>query len=254
MAGIITSCGFSLPSPVAPPVGIATLPIALYTPSPTIRLDETSTPDFTQIIRAQKSQTAVYLATSIAKVINTVNAKHTLLALTPTATPTMVPTDTPTLDYAQYANRWSVYRNDEYGFTFEYPALYDSEPYKRCNPATSLLMGDYGVIIDRTRALNINDYLEKTFKLSDPFELVSRKTVTVGSVEGVELQYRSRYASDENGTIYYKDYMDTYIQRSDTVFDFYYTPPVQGHPACDTSNREYAHMLNTFVFITTDNQ
>lgn len=77
--------------------------------------------------------------TTVASVEPTVTATATIASPepTPTATPspsltpTSTPTATPTLDYARFVDSWKTYRNEKYGFTFEYPAIYDEPPFAR---------------------------------------------------------------------------------------------------------------------------
>jgi hypothetical protein len=45
---------------------------------------------------------------------------------------------TPTLNYSYYQDKWSVYTDPQLGFSFEYPAIFDVEPYRSCLPSTDV--------------------------------------------------------------------------------------------------------------------
>lgn len=43
--------------------------------------------------------------------------------------PTITPYQTSALDFSQYIDKWITYENEDYGFSFEYPAIYDEFTY-----------------------------------------------------------------------------------------------------------------------------
>jgi len=64
----------------------------------------------------------------------------------PTHAPTYTPTITPTLDFFLYKDVWNTYVNKMYGFSFEYPAIYDQALYTQCRVRASQF--DNGVRFD----------------------------------------------------------------------------------------------------------
>lgn len=108
-----------------------------------------------------------------------VNLTKTPLPLTTTPSPPVIITlsvdskyDT---DLQEYAGRWLTYKNQEYGITFDYPAIYEIEPYvNNCSlretqgsPDSSLL----NITVGQRIWIDIKDAKGKTFEESFGEEL-----------------------------------------------------------------------------------
>ncbi len=103
-------------------------------------------------------------------------------------------------DYVNIAD-WQTYRNEEYGFEFKYPTIYDEkEEYESCrlresinkdvNPHLfiSLASRVWLQILD-PEGLTLSEYVDKKTD-SELIELESKKTTLVGGKEAVSLTYR----------------------------------------------------------------
>lgn len=55
--------------------------------------------------------------------------------LQPTSTPSLILlTNTPTSDVTQFTSQWKQFTSRLYNLSFEYPAIYDEQPYSSCRP------------------------------------------------------------------------------------------------------------------------
>ncbi|MCP4371696.1 MAG: hypothetical protein GY797_26795 [Deltaproteobacteria bacterium] len=144
-----------------------------------------------------------------------------------TPTPISTATSTPTVDLISLFDKpftdWKVYTNTEYGFSFEYPAVYnltadtfsceitESEIIK--NEQYFRLGHRYGIVIaDMPQGLNLSDYVDQLVNESqgDDWVLGSRESVVVGNQEAIKIVYGSgslmrpvtEILLEKNGKIY----------------------------------------------------
>jgi len=86
-------------------------------------------------MRATQTQSALMQRTRVAlaarAIEQTAQAQETIQALTPSPT-RVTPTATATIDYSPYLDDWSVYTNEQYGFSFEYQSIWDMPPFNSC--------------------------------------------------------------------------------------------------------------------------
>ena len=96
----------------------------------------------TIIPSAAASPTAIILTHAVTARAITPNRK--IVTVQPQA---LRPTDTPqpAVDVQHFKNVWKTYTNTEYGFSFEYPAIYDHSPYDRCAVITRTISSDFSL-------------------------------------------------------------------------------------------------------------
>lgn len=119
----------------------------------------------------------------------------------PTATSTIPPTAQVTLPAAPSATpnpstsvTWNTYRNDAYGFTFEYPAIYDETSYKdSCGIKESndgIHLGhQIDVLFLESNGLTLTDYASSLLQ-SKGWTLDSLTNVTINDLNAVTVEYR----------------------------------------------------------------
>jgi hypothetical protein len=222
-------------------------PAQTLTAAPTqiATLEPSSSPtrDLTITSRAQQTQTAAPIDTSIAKVNSTSNARATIRALTPSATATATPTSRPTLDFTLFVNAWRTYRNEAYGFSFEYPAIYDETG---CGPSVSneteiYVGGRSALYIEDANGRSIDEYIDFSIKRNE-FTLQSQTEGSVNGFRAVTIEYR--FSSLNRWGI------ATIFQRRDKIYTFNFTAGV----TCDFPESQvfeldaYFHMMQSFKF------
>ena len=101
----------------------------------TSTIQSTPTPDAVQM-RATQTQSVPMDRTRVALVARaieqTAQAQETIQALTPSPT-RVTPTATSTIDYLPYLDDWSIYTNEQYGFSFNYHTIWDLPPFNSCS-------------------------------------------------------------------------------------------------------------------------
>lgn len=122
----------------------------------------------------------------------------------PSRTPTIEPSATEAaFDFARLADKWLVYRNETYGFTFEYPAVYAEGPYSYCD-LQEFETPDGGITITvgmrsdlyvfDPQGQTIEDYVDsriEELKAGDPdWELTDRAETTQAGVDAISITYR----------------------------------------------------------------
>ena len=117
----------------SPPVTPSTVP-SNTSVRLTSTIRSTPTPDAVQM-RATQTQSALMQRTRVAlaarAIEQTAQAQETIQALTPSPT-RVTPTATATIDYSPYLDAWSIYTNEQYGFSFEYKSIWDLPPFNSC--------------------------------------------------------------------------------------------------------------------------
>jgi Tol biopolymer transport system component len=114
-------------------------------------------------------------------------------------------------DFTDMVDKWLTYRNETYGFSFEYPAVYAEGPYAYCDvreiPIEDGVMITIGMRSDlyvfAAHGQTVEDYVDSTIEdrqSGDPdWELTNRKTTTQAGVEAISIDYRfgslSRFGS-----------------------------------------------------------
>ena len=121
---------------------------------------------------------------------------------------------------------WKVYQNEEYGFEFLYPPIYDTQEDEFCrlmqSEETITIRGlEYDVgsrvnvgsrvslSIDYVRGLDLAKYIEYTYEsvkeVYDYFKIESKKTITIGGKKAVKISYKLRgpmpISDEENGDL-----------------------------------------------------
>jgi len=183
----------------------------------------------------------------------TVQAQVTMLALTPSKNPRLTPTITPTLDFSTFANRWKIYRNEDYPISFEYPAIYDEEPYSQFGCNINVSTNDKNVYFDIGERVNadhqtLEAYVDKFIKDNEgsDFKVVSREDGTVGGVKSTTIQYRFG-GTGRLGVV-------TYFERENKIYGLDFTAGVfcenmVGDSASGmTEFTTYFHILESFQF------
>ncbi len=172
----------------------------------------------------------------------------------------------------RYADRWSVYRDDNHGFSFEYPLLYDKnkppELYKeyaglaemvQCAPfvvldtttsVTQIFMGEISIVISETVS-NLDDYL--TAHLGEVLkenELTVNEPIRVDSVPGRIIEYRHPTYESSGAQLYS---VEAVIKQGRFIVSFVVKPPLVGNATCDLPDapgslmwEAYFHLLETF--------
>ncbi len=155
---------------------------------------------------------------------------------------------------------WTTHRNDQYGFSFEYPAIYDEEANREtCGVRTDTNLEDprmgpikfqiqvglqiYLFVLD-PQGSSLGDFVNRFVKEREGAEwiLQSKRDISVHEVKGKKIDFRfgglRRY-----GTV-------TFVKRSGNIWLFAFTAGAQ----CDFPEQgieelaAYEHMLKTFKF------
>jgi hypothetical protein len=168
---------------------------------------------------------AVFTATS-----NTPNAPYTF---------------TKTLDYSKFTGVWKKYHNSSYGFSFEYPAIYDEAPYTPCGVKTNQdavsLGGRSDLLILDPNGLGLKDFIDQTIKTKG-YSLQAQKNELIDGYDSITIEYRFG-GLNRFGTF-------TMFKRGSLVFAFGFTAGA----ACDIPESQlfeidaYQHMIMTFHF------
>jgi hypothetical protein len=105
-------------------------------------------------------------------------------------------------DFTGLIDKWLTYRNETYGFSFEYPAVYAEGPYAFCDlreiPIQDGVMITIGMRSDLyvfdAQGQTIEEYVDSTIEehqRGDPdWQLTNRKATTQAGVDAVSIDYR----------------------------------------------------------------
>lgn len=164
-------------------------------------------------------------------------------AFTSTAKPT--PSATATIDFASYKNKWTVYHNEKYGYSFEYPAIYDEKRFYCATPepdAESITIGGRSdlFVISSSQSLegHVNDIVRQYE--SDHWKLSNQLSHKIDSLDAITIEYRfgglSRY-----GTA-------SFVKYSEYIYAFNYTAGASCYiPGFELwEDDAYEHMIDTF--------
>jgi hypothetical protein len=139
---------------------------------------------------------------------------------------------------------WKIYRNGIYGFTFEYPAIYDEPPYRdfcglkeyrdgiQLGHQIQLLFLDSG-------GLNLTEYTNNLLQ-SKGWSVDSQQNEPINGVESIRVQYRFG-STNRFGTF-------TLVKSDERIFAFNFT----AGSFCDIPESQafepnaYSHMIETF--------
>jgi hypothetical protein len=171
----------------------------------------------------------------------------TACTVAPSAVP--LPTATPTTpDYSSFANDWKSYTNEEFQFTFEYPALYDEIEACRLSVSKEDNGGDdvnlgtrVSVSAWKDAATSVNDFLDKVIKEQE-FTVETREDVKVGGADAVHISYRYGGMGRLGDAVA--------LKRGEILYAFQWTVPT----ICDYADAQideqgaYQHVMDTFRF------
>jgi len=181
-----------------------------------------------------------------------------------TATPLPPPTyqpimwRTPTADISHLQGVQNVYRNIGIGFSFEYPAVYDVEPYKDCgvkerrkDEALVLTLGfQSDLVVKDIDGLSFDEYVEPLMaRFQEPDKtwlLESQNYHTINSDEALTIEYA--VGSPESG--YRGGWTATFLKHGTYMFTFNF---LHGE-RCDIPDIEvdefkaYEHMIASLHF------
>jgi hypothetical protein len=175
---------------------------------------------------------------------------------TPTQTPTanLSPTMTPTFDYVKYVDSWSTYTNENFGFSFDYPTIYDVSPYSSCRVHVNtsepwIFYLDLGYRSELAIANNdlssFSDYVDRwvqSIKNREDWSLWSRYGRVINSYQAATIEYNF---SIRYGTT-------TFFGKNHNIYIFNWT----AGSGCDIPEIRlyeydaYNHAVETFKFIT----
>jgi hypothetical protein len=195
-------------------------------------------------------------ALTVNAIEQTRQAQRTAAALTPSPT-RLIPTPMATIDYALDLDAWSVYTNEQYGFSFKYHTVWDIPPFNSCgiqeysgpfSPSPDVLRlyfgarGGFGVIpangLSRTAFVDqwIQDRTEPGI-----WELGGRENLFINGIGATRI-YNSAGRYSERTFFYANDYIYTFSFTGGAFCEFREV----GLSEFDL----YINALNTFSFIT----
>ena len=210
----------------------------VLTPTPAAKAGlQTSLPPF------DPNLTPAHPATSI-PFSETLPASPTPVATFPGAsTPELAPTEVQTT--TDSASIWKTYQNEMYGFSFEYPAIYEEMPYKdscglqensdgiRVGQRSELLFLDSG-------GLELAEYTNNLLQGKD-WNVDSRESQLIDGLEAITVQYRFG-GTNRFGSL-------TLVKDEQRIFAFSFSAggfcEIPESPTLSEPNA-YAHMLETF--------
>jgi hypothetical protein len=151
---------------------------------------------------------------------------------------------------------WKTYHNQQYGFSFEYPAIYDQARYRERygislsdQPEDSdfgrtkfSLTMCYRVYLDiyDARGLSLEAFFNRALKKGDISNIESKTVTSVNGVKGYQVDYRFG-GMNRFGTI-------TFLKKKNHIFVFH-TEAWGGNDSDPVSEWDaYAKMIDTFKF------
>lgn len=142
---------------------------------------------------------------------------------------------------------WQTYRNDEFGFEFQYPKVFDE--YSGCElrdilgDQTLTLGNSISIFVESTEGLSLEEYVNRNFSSESQFD-ISRRDIQVGGKDAIQIGSRTE------GLGRYSEI--TYVLDQDKVYIFTY----QARPNCllyEVSNESELSVLQqilaTFRFV-----
>ena len=176
------------------------------------------------------------------RVVEQLEDNNSLFFLAPTPTPP--PLCTATSASSSLNIIWKIYRNGIYGFTFEYPAIYDELPY---GDTCGLKENGDGIQLGHqiqlqfldSGGLNLKEYTSNLLQ-SKCWSVDSQKIEPINGVEAISVQYRFG-STDRFGTF-------TLVKPDERIFAFNFT----AGSFCDIPENQvsepivYSHMIETF--------
>lgn len=199
------------------------------------------------------SATATSLAARNADMPSTPAGLETTLTLEPSSKSTLA------ADFSLFADSWIRYTSEEYGISFEYPAVYDVSPYQENNCGVKVSTFPDGVYIDvgmrislaiiEAGSSTLMEYVDNYLKDREAreFILTSRTDTTVGGVEAIMLEYRFG-GTNRYGTA-------TFFRHGDRIFGLNFTAGVfcesivvEDTQSGMTELGAYFHILESFEF------
>ncbi len=168
--------------------------------------------------------------------------------LTVSATPTLLTTTTQPDTTPSPGNAlWATYQNKTYGFSFEYPAIYEIPPYKATcglrDLGSSVTIGArIELAIYPAGGLALEDFARQ-FLSSKDWVLENQDTGLVGGVSAINVNYRFG-GPNRFGTL-------TFLQQDSVVLALGFTSGsfCADLPREDDEASTYQHILDTFQFI-----
>jgi hypothetical protein len=132
---------------------------------------------------------------------------------------------------------WATYRNDEYGFEFEYP-----ESCELREGEGLVFVGRIGLAIEDSEGLALSEYVNKSMDelVKEGYTIGFTQTGTVGGEESIVVSYRIRGSN--------RMAEDTFFQHDGSVYTVGWYA-VSGSGLCGYEPETYARMLSTFRFI-----
>lgn len=176
----------------------------------------------------------------------------TLTNESPSLSPTFLPslTPNPTSDYSGLVDAWSIYSNGVYGFSFEYPKLYDAESYLQCrvrkiNSRPYILYINFGYRSELGILVNdMPSFSQFVDRWINGMDITSQTEQYINELEAVTIEYRfgglNRYGTS------------TFLIRNNDIFVFNFT----AGGFCDLSEigldefTAYKHAVTTFKLFT----
>ena len=152
---------------------------------------------------------------------------------------------------------WKVYRNEEYGFEFQYPQIYDQEDYKSCrvsNVGESFYVGSRSSLdIVDSKGLDLATYVYEFIKEKEKkpynWKIEPEEGATIGENGAHKISYRFG-GTDRYGTA-------SFFKKDGKIFIFSFSA---GNFVCDYEAGSifefdvYDQMLSTFKFIKTKDE
>jgi hypothetical protein len=116
----------------------------------------------------------------------------------PTPSPSRTPRPTATLDATKYFNVWSTYTNSDFGFSFEYPALYDDPILFHCRPTinqgnpNTIYLGVHVeiTVLENADQVGLSWYVAQLFGERADWQLQQQTDTTVAGRPAIHVVYQ----------------------------------------------------------------
>jgi hypothetical protein len=181
-------------------------------------------------------------------------SRKTLSALpTSTSTSTSTPIVTPTL---QIIDGWKIFRQEDLGFEFEFPAAYGEGDYLECRIFTRDDPDEYyfrlgariELLVSVTEEVNLDDYVTSYIDEESQFgdwEVFNQEYLEIGSQQATTIEYQfgmlGRYGTS------------TFILKDGRIYHFNYSAGVDcSYPGTISELSVYFDILESFRFLSLD--